>query len=153
MKNLVSLTVVFVLAVIAISSPVWAAGNLKMPQANIVTPGADIPDDIRAFSGKWRGRWSNWACPPDHGLDAILIVEEVTQDAAKGQYSWGNSVGWSINPGCSPIKARFEKIGGKFCLIWDLRNGVSFHFWVDGGNLKGTRGGLPLPSEIIMKRF
>ena len=47
--------------------PLWAAGDLKVPETNIVKPGPDIPEDIRAFSGKWNGRWTSWQCPPSHG--------------------------------------------------------------------------------------
>ena len=43
---------------------------------NIVTPPADVPKEIAAFSGKWAGKW-------DGILDSVLIVEEINDKQAK----------------------------------------------------------------------
>ncbi len=131
-----------------------ATGDLKMPTAKIVPPAADIPDDIRAFSGKWKGRWRSWACPPAHGLDAILFVVEVTQTTASCRYSWGNDVGWNIPPGLVRPKARFERKDGRVYLTWETKDGVPFHFWIEGEKMKGKKG--PLTNnqyEVEMQRF
>ncbi|MEW6657926.1 MAG: hypothetical protein AB1424_04645 [Thermodesulfobacteriota bacterium] len=155
MKKLIASVSFLVLASLAISLPVWAAGNLKMPQATIVKPGPDIPEDNRAFSGQWKGRWTSWACPPNHGLDAILAVEEITSTTAKCQYSWGNDVGWGQGSGCVTVKsAKFERIDGKLYLTWKTRSGTPFYFWAENGKLKGKKGPLTNnPYEITMERF
>ncbi|RJR32828.1 MAG: hypothetical protein C4567_17850 [Deltaproteobacteria bacterium] len=149
----------FMLAYLAFTlgaiGPLWAAGDLKVPEANIIAPGPDVQEDMRAFSGKWKGRWSSWACPPNHGLDAILAVEEITPNKIKCQYSWGNDVGWGQGSGCVTVKSpNFKRIEGKLYLTWKTRSGVPFYFWAEGGKLKGKKGPLANnPYEITMERF
>ncbi|MFZ5452985.1 MAG: hypothetical protein ACOZF2_14100 [Thermodesulfobacteriota bacterium] len=153
-RKKVILTACCLLMVVAIA-PLCAADDLKIPEANIIAPGTDIPEDIRVFSGRWKGRWTSWACPPNHGLDAIIVVEKITPIKAKCQYSWGNDVGWGQASGCVTIKsAKFERIEGKLYLTWTTRSGKPFHFWVEDGKLKGKIGPLTNnPYEVIMSRF
>jgi hypothetical protein len=73
---------------------------------HIVTPPADLPREIAAFSGKWTGKW-------DGVLASVLIVEEINDTEAKiilcqGNYSGpeGIGVGEAIEPGCRRILAK-----------------------------------------------
>jgi len=155
MKKMAVLGVCF-MVFLAAAMPVWGAGDLKMPQANIIKPGPEVSEDISAFSGQWKGRWTSWACPPSHGLDAILIVEEVTNTSVKLWYSWGNDSGWGFSPGCVHItkKAKFERINGKVYLTWVTKNGMPFYFWIEDGKIKGKKGPLTNnPFEVTMERF
>jgi hypothetical protein len=141
-------------ASMATTSPAWAADTLKVPQVNIIQPAANIPDDVKAFSGKWKGRWGSWQCPAEHGLDAILTIEEISSpNEANGHYSWGNDVGWNIEPGYAPIKAKIEKRDGKVFLEWQTKQGSTFSFYLENGKLKGQKGGQRSPYKVTMEKF
>lgn len=62
---------------------------------------ADIPENIRAFSGTWVGKW-------DYGLCGALIVESVKADGAASLIYVNGSYG-----GSNPIKAGSMRFAGR----------------------------------------
>lgn len=64
---------------------------------NIVAPAPDVPADIRAYSGIWKGDWANQLC-------GVLIVESIQKDGiVQTKYVYGTNPGWGIaKPGFNP---------------------------------------------------
>lgn len=75
-----------------------------LPAGLIISPpGADVPADYAAFSGRWFGTWGN-------NLDGKLAVTEVAPDGSvQVVYAWGE------NPG------RFD--AGRFGVTGKVENG------------------------------
>jgi len=71
-----------------------------IPQdVNVVTPVADVPRSVAAFSGQWAGPWENT-------LDHVLVVEKIAGRNVTFIYSWGIAPAWNITrPG-------FERVTG-----------------------------------------
>jgi hypothetical protein len=98
MKTKKSGLVVLVVVILGIAGLSGGAVGGKIPlpndtkaplpnDINIVTPPTDLPPEIRAFSGKWAGKW-------DHFRDAILIVERINLNDALIVYAWGKVPIW-----------------------------------------------------------
>ena len=52
--------------------------SVPLPQTvQIVPPDPNLPPEIKAFSGKWGGRWWSLSCSCNRGLDAVFIIEEI----------------------------------------------------------------------------
>ncbi len=157
LQGIASLGIILLLglsASIGASLPAWPADTLQFPQVKIISPSGNIPDEVQAFSGKWRGRWISWQCPPEHGLDAILTIEEIpTPSEVRGHYSWGNAVGWNTDPGYVRIQAKIDKRDGKVFLEWETKQGSTFSFYLENGKLQGQKGGQHSPYKITMEKF
>ena len=55
-----------------------------VPSAIIVPPDPSLPDEVKALSGTWTGRWnSRW------DWDCTLYVEKIDKDSAQVVHSWG----------------------------------------------------------------
>ena len=62
-----------------------STSTAPLPQSlNIVEPSPDIPEEIAAFCGVWKGRWLGL-------LDTYLVVEEINYNKAKVIYSIGQT--------------------------------------------------------------
>jgi hypothetical protein len=59
---------------------------------NIISPSPDLPKNITVFSGEWKGRW-------DHGMDTILVVEEIQETRGKIVWAWGDIISLNIPAG------------------------------------------------------
>ena len=55
-----------------------------VPGAAVIPPDPSLPDEVKALSGTWTGRWnSRW------GWDCTLYVEKVDKESARVVHSWG----------------------------------------------------------------
>jgi len=159
MKRFLLLLIVLVLA-----SAVSCASTLNSiisvplpPDIQIIAPDPKLPSEIKAFSGKWAGKWWSLSFPLYQGVDAILVVEKIIDERrAVVVYGWGDS--WTNIKGWVRFTAnlsRDEK--GKIVLSWVVRRTrEEVEFRLEGDNkLEGwipSRGG----SYIVlntMKRF
>jgi len=92
------LIVLAVLTGVAICSCATVSSVVPLPNdILIISPDPNLPPEIKAFSGKWGGRW--WSSGSSGGLDAALIVEEITGERATVVYGWGNSPEWNVKEG------------------------------------------------------
>ena len=126
--------------------------SVPLPTVQIVSPDPNLSPEIKAFSGKWSGRWWNKSCSPNHGLDAILIVEEVSNDHATVVYCWGNSPEWGVEKGWNRFKADFKKNKSEVVLVWDSGN-IKCEFRVRGDNLEGVFDNGNYTNFITMRRL
>jgi len=68
----------------------------------IIVPDPALPAEIRAFSGRWSGTWSN-SCG---SLKVVLIVKEINNQEARVIYAWGDEPNWFIQAGYGKYIAR-----------------------------------------------
>lgn len=70
---------------------------------NIYPPAAGVPDNVRAFSGLWTGKW-------DYGLCAALIVESVQANGTASLIYINGSLGGerSIKPGATRFIGKID---------------------------------------------
>jgi hypothetical protein len=66
--------------------------------AAVLTPFANVPANLAAFSGRWAVMWSE-------GFDGGLVVELVTPTYAEVIYSWGRIGGF--RPGWTRVRGEF----------------------------------------------
>lgn len=75
--------------------------GVDIPAYELRKPGADVPDSIKGFVGKWiDGMWDGHLCH-------VLIVENMRPDGrAEMIYVWGTYSGWNIE------KPGFQRMRG-----------------------------------------
>ncbi len=138
------LLIVLVLTGAALCS--CATINPVVPLPNdilIVSPDPNLLPEIKAFSGRWGGRWWSPSCPSNHGLDAVLIIEKIIDERqAVIVYAKGNSPEWNIKEGWNRLKAGFsQNKEGKIILSWTwMKTKIKSEFHVKGDNLEGVFG-------------
>jgi hypothetical protein len=99
-------------------SYVLAATKIPLPENfNVVAPDPSLPEEIRALSGRWEGKW-NW---PGGGQDAILIVEKIDPGKAQGIYAWGDFGGFvrgggHVSPGYRRVTLKVTSEDGRVTL-------------------------------------
>jgi len=75
-----------------------------VPSATIVPPDPSLPDEVKALSGTWTGRWnSRW------DWDCTLYVEKVDKDSAQVVHSWGEYDTSRRSCHCAPDWRRVRK--------------------------------------------
>jgi hypothetical protein len=113
----------------------------------IISPASNLPPEIKAFSGKWGGKW--FAPGSAATLDSVLIVEKVEEGKAIVYYCWGNCPEWRVTSGWIKHKtAKFYQENGK--MILSFENG-RYKFFIQGQRLEGF---LDNPrGSITMKRL
>jgi len=75
------------LCLISIFAIFVSCASLPLPEdVSITSPSDNIPKEIAAFSGKWKGMWNNY-------LDGMLVVERIDQSKADIIISWGEVYG------------------------------------------------------------
>lgn len=73
------------------------------PDVNILSPDPSLPEEVKALSGKWAGRWnSQW------GWDCIIYVEKVDRDSAQVVHAWGEYTTHAGNCHCAPDWRRIQ---------------------------------------------
>ena len=64
--------------------------RIRLPEnIEIKTPSPDLPKEIAAFSGKWKGSWQNQ-------MDFILVIMEIDRDKAEVIYAFADAPAWGI---------------------------------------------------------
>jgi hypothetical protein len=101
MKRLFFVVLMVVAGVVLYS---YAIAMESVPLPNdilIVPPDPSLPPQIKAFSGKWSGRWWSPYQPNSYGVDAVLIVEKIINEhQATVIYCRGDSTEWNMTKGC-----------------------------------------------------
>ena len=95
MKKIIFLGLVLLL----IGSSTGFSQNIPLPKDIVIkNPSADLPKEIAAFSGKWKGTWSGG------GVSFTLTVTEI--DLEKAEIVYANSEGQYIPEACDPLTAK-----------------------------------------------
>jgi len=77
---------------------------LVVPSVTIISPDPSLPDEVKALSGTWTGRWnSRW------GWDCTLYVEKVDKDSAQVVHAWGEYDTSKKSCHCAPDWRRVGK--------------------------------------------
>lgn len=165
MKNKLSFYFPSFLFVLLLSSICWADSPSQMSQPPIPAdlavevPNASLPAEVKAFSGKWRGRWYYTGIGSrglSEGLNSIMAVEKILDlENASIVYAWGDSPEWNVKKGVSKKQAKIEKNAqGVMELSFSSASGRVFRFTVSPeGRLNGTAKVTSSPTYIEMERF
>ena len=117
MRNKIGFSFLMILVLFCSGSAM--AAQVPLPREfNIVPPGADLPKEIGAFSGRWEGTW-------DGTMEAILIVEEIGPEKAKVIYAWSDAPTWKVKQGYKRYIAEVIS-GGKTSLNFIADNKAKF---------------------------
>jgi hypothetical protein len=109
------------------------------PDAQISPPGADIPQDEAAFSGRWSGQWkAQGESVADEGLPHILTVQQIVRNdrfltnerTVVVIFAWGRSTHLEVFPGWLKAQGVFQR----GVLLLTLASGAraSYRMGVDG---------------------
>ena len=108
----------------------------------IFPPGAEVPREEAAFSGKWTGEWKGkWRGLVDGALPHTLVVEEIRRESpistttAIVVFAWGATLQWGISPGWYRLRGMFE--GGVLRLTLPSGARVTYRINADA-TLDGT---------------
>jgi hypothetical protein len=126
------------------------------PDVQVEAPDPGLPTEVKAFSGKWRGRWFDPGGGLIQGLNAIIVVEKIIDpENAIIINAWGDSPERNVKKGVFKYKARIGKnLQGVTELSYSTRSGRNFRFTVSPeGRLHGTTKTIGMPSYIEMDRF
>jgi hypothetical protein len=149
------LIVLMVLAGVVLYSHANAMDSVPLPNdILIVPPDPSLPPEIKAFSGKWSGRWGNPYQPSSYGVDVVFVVEKIINEhEATAIYCWGDSIEWSITRGCMDrFIANFSQNEKVTTLSFKSRqSGNMVDFRVKEDKLEGRSGSRGSP--IKMKRI
>ncbi len=75
-----------------------------LPSDTIITPpDPSLPDEIKALSGKWTGKWNS-----PFGWDCTIYVEKVDRNFAQVIYSWGAYTTRKTTCHCTPNWTRVK---------------------------------------------
>jgi hypothetical protein len=113
---------------------------------HIVSPQADVPLDLAAFSGVWGGLWSYASHMP-----TILVVESVTTEGSPQAvviYAWG--AGGPAAPGYFRVRANF--VNGELHVAIPPGSRMTYRMRPDG-RLDGTHAYQQYSAQAILKRI
>ena len=110
---------------------------------NVAPPAADVPPEVRAFSGAWIGSWNNQLC-------SVLIIEDIERDGtARAKYVFGSNPDWYIySPGTFALRG---KITGKVA-SFRSRDAVIEYRFSGPDELAGTYISRRAPTTASFKR-
>lgn len=148
---------VLVFLFLTIGPGVAVADSVPLPDdIQITPPDANLPEQIKAFSGKWGGRWSSrqFSGP---GPESILIVENITKDKANIIYAIGDCMDWRMSKSWRRATAdvSYTKYKGKEVVLSfrsETSSRTGLEFWLQGDALRGEISGQGT-SEIKMTRM
>ena len=126
MRVIYGISATFASALILFVSATSVADDAPLPDdLKVVTPGSDVQENYRRWSGAWRGTWGS-------ELDHILVVEQVTASGdASVVYAWGDSSSWRIERGWIRAKG---KISGNELELDRFRNSAEVEYTLEGPN-------------------
>jgi hypothetical protein len=95
--------------------------SIPLPEnVQIVPPDPNLPPEIKAFSGKWSGRWGWQDRRNNDGVDAVLIVEKIiSEQQAMVVVANGNGIGWKTLRSWERSTANFSKTEEGISLMVD----------------------------------
>jgi hypothetical protein len=116
-----------------------SSGISQPPDLQISPPGADIPRDEAAFSGRWSGQWKGQGDSiADEGLPHILAVQQIARNdrflaserTAVVIFAWGRSSHLEVFPGWLKAEGVFQR----GVLLLTLASGAhaSYRMGIDG---------------------
>ena len=79
------------LALLLVASSTGFSQNVPLPKdIEIKVPSPQLPKEIAAFSGKWRGSWRGV-------MDIIIVVTEIDQEKAEIIYAHPDTSVWNLS--------------------------------------------------------
>jgi hypothetical protein len=99
---LIELIIIFGISIILVSNTYSQRDFSTIPlpkDIEIRTPSPDLPREILAFSGKWKGSWQNT-------MDFILVITEINKEKAEVIYAYGDAPVWNIRRGYEYYSAK-----------------------------------------------
>ncbi len=146
MKKLLIIVLAGCLAAFFVSSA-FASEPVPLPPYQIIPPKSELPDEIKAFSGRWEGQWwSTTQHGKSFGVSSILIIEEIpNENQALAIYAWNSDSYWRIKEGWIKATMIFSRDNEekKVFLSWATFRGGEFEFFllkngkIEGKNRKG----------------
>ena len=86
MKKIVFLGLVLLL----VASSTGFSQNILLPKEIVIkAPSSELPKEIAAFSGKWKGSWRRV-------MDIIIVVTEIDQEKAEIIYAYPDTSVWNL---------------------------------------------------------
>lgn len=136
----------FLIAVVAASLGMAAWAEVPLPaDMRVVPPSPDVPREVAALSGEWRGTWSGV-------LDSTLVVETIDAEKATVIYAWGDAPSWRATKGFTRLSA---KVTGTPSAKLDFGGNITFI--VEAGReadtLKVTRMSPGSPLRVDVETF
>ncbi len=126
--------------------------SVPLPQiVQIVLPDPNLPLEIKAFSGKWGGRW--WDPKFSGGLNTVLIIEKIDEHQATVVYGWGDSFEWNITEGWRRFEMNVSRNKqGQLVLSSFFSRERKLEVHLEKDRLEGVLGGSRSTSFITMRR-
>ena len=112
--------------------------SVPLPQTvQIVTPDPNLPPEIKAFSGKWGGKWRHPSYSSNSGVDAVFIVEKIIDEHQTVViYAWGDSKEWNVTKGWQRFVMQISQKEEKIILFSSSSRG-EFEIRVEKDKLEG----------------
>lgn len=118
------------------------------PDVKIIQPAADIPKEVRAFSGEFRGKWYSRIVTlegREYGLWYVnfslyvLNIRRAEGGNIRAQviYAWGGHNQLGKEGGFREHDATVEKIDGRTTLRFEWKNGKKWAFHFENDKLQG----------------
>ena len=101
-----ALSLVLALCSAAGCAPVTIGSDVPLQDRAVQAPGADVPKELAAFSGRWAGIWTDGR---SYRKNMALIIERVAApDRASGFYGCGHAmpVANPVCPSAFPVSGR-----------------------------------------------
>lgn len=138
--RLVAIAIVVIVIGFSLNQKVYGEeAHFKLPKNLHIECSSDLPQNIAFFCGEW-GYESRWGNVKD-GVPHKLFVTYARSDGfVRIIYAWGWSPKWQSFPGYANVPG--EIIGDT--LTARLPNGVEVIYTIDGQNLRGKYGRVPI---------
>jgi len=76
------------LILLFVGSSAGFSQNIPLPKEIVIkTPSADLPKEIAAFLGKWKGKWAGASAWGERNVSHILVVMEIDSEKAEVIYA------------------------------------------------------------------
>jgi hypothetical protein len=121
-----------------------------LPHVKIISPAADIPEDVRNFSGEFQGKWFIRRIEPSISGEIygrlyvnfslhVVNIRRVKGDIfrAKIIYAWGSNEQLGRTGGFREHDATIENKESSVSLCFDWENGKRWVFFFENGKLQG----------------
>jgi len=130
LAGLIGLCVVFALG----SAPIGIASDVPLQDRPVQPPGAEVPKELAAFSGRWVGVWTNGR---GYRKNMALIVERlIPPDRAIAFYGCGHALPFA-NPVCPSAFEVSGRLESGVLKISYPAIGAEGRYRINGGVLEG----------------
>ena len=112
---------------------------------NFTQPDPALPQELRAFVGKFKGQWHSTRYRNEcTGPEAIIAVTQISKTNAAVTYAWNaySVFDRNVDAGVVQIKGKFIRQGNLFILTFSGQSGNTFKFYFPVANNKQMKGSL-----------